>query len=135
VAFTIITILSFSWRNASSTVYTAECDDQRSKVATSSPFPPLFVYTFVSVLSVITEYDLAPFNSPDVNFSVCAELSTHSRVKLLILTISSTYTPLTVSVPFKRVEYATETQFSILLYLLKYKFPTNHSFAYFLRYS
>ena len=27
----------------------------------------------------------------------------HSRVKLLILTISSTYTPLTVSVPFKRV--------------------------------
>jgi hypothetical protein len=59
----------------------------------------------------------------------------HSRVKLLILTISSTYTPLTVSVPFKRVEYATETQFSILLYLLKYKFPTNHSFAYFLRYS
>jgi hypothetical protein len=59
----------------------------------------------------------------------------HSRVKLLILTISSTYTPLTVSVPFNMVEYGTETQFSILLYLLKYNFSTNHSFAYFLRYS
>jgi hypothetical protein len=59
----------------------------------------------------------------------------HSRVKLLILTISSTYTPLTVSVPFNLVEYATETQFSILLYLLNYKFSTNNSFAYFLCYS
>jgi hypothetical protein len=33
------------------------------------------------------------------------------------------------------VDYDTETQFSILQYLLKYNFSTNHSFAYFLRYS
>jgi hypothetical protein len=29
------------------------------------------------------------------------------------------------------VDYDTETQFSILLYLLKYNFSTNHSFPYF----
>ncbi|EFX71133.1 hypothetical protein DAPPUDRAFT_112104 [Daphnia pulex] len=64
------------WRNASSTLRSATTRDRKWQLHLL-----LFVYTFVSVLSVITKYDLPPFNSPDVNSQfLCGRSSQQEEV-------------------------------------------------------
>jgi hypothetical protein len=65
VAFTIFTIFSFSWRNASLTPRNVTTRDRKWQLHLLSPLLCRRVH-FVSV-NVITDYDLPPFNPPDVN--------------------------------------------------------------------
>ncbi len=65
MAFTIFTIFSFSWRNASFTPRNVTTRDRKWQLHLLSPLLCRRVH-FVSV-SVITDYDLPPFNPPDVN--------------------------------------------------------------------